>query len=122
MRDELVGCKDVRIRNVADICPVEEVGVVTNLEVRAALFEDLGEARDSLAVTWSVGEIVLSVVIMWSTPLENCRLTQRCPRDEGQQSVSRQSRWPRGRAPRLLPWIRCTHRAAFRETEFARQR
>ena len=65
---ELVGGKDVCIRNVADIGPVEEIGVVTNLEVRAALFRDLGEAWDSLAVTWSVGEIVMSVVIMWSSP------------------------------------------------------
>jgi hypothetical protein len=58
----------VSICNVADICPVEQVGVVTNLEVRAAFFEDLGEARDSLAVTWSVDKIVLSVVIMRSSP------------------------------------------------------
>jgi hypothetical protein len=38
LRDELVGCEDVCIRNVADIGPVKEVGVVTDLEVRAALF------------------------------------------------------------------------------------
>jgi len=58
LRDELVGCEDVGVCNVADIGPVEEVSVVTNLEVRAALLEDLGKARNCLAVTWSVGEIV----------------------------------------------------------------
>jgi hypothetical protein len=32
----------VSIRNIADVSPVEEVGVVADLEVGAALFEDLG--------------------------------------------------------------------------------
>ncbi len=41
------------IRHIADVSPVEEVGVVTDLEVGTALFEDLGEARDRLPVTWT---------------------------------------------------------------------
>jgi hypothetical protein len=41
------------MRNIADVSPVEEVGVVADLEMSAALIEDLGEAQDHLPVTWT---------------------------------------------------------------------
>jgi hypothetical protein len=47
----------VGIRNVADVGPVEEVLVVTDLEVGTALFEDFGKAWDCLPVTWTEGGI-----------------------------------------------------------------
>ena len=62
LRDELISCEEMSIDNVADIGPVEEVGVVANLEVSAALFEDAGEVWDVLAVTRSGGEIVNAVI------------------------------------------------------------
>jgi len=43
----------VGIRNIADVSPVEEVGIVADLEVGTTLFEDLGEARDCLPITWT---------------------------------------------------------------------
>jgi hypothetical protein len=41
------------MRNIADISPVEKVGIVTDLEMSAALMEDLSEAPDHLPVTWT---------------------------------------------------------------------
>ena len=41
------------MRNIADVSPVEEVGVVADLEMSAALIEDLGEAQDHLPVAWT---------------------------------------------------------------------
>ena len=43
------------MRNIADISPVEEVGVVADLEMGTTLIEDLGEAPDHLPVAWTDG-------------------------------------------------------------------
>ena len=53
LRDELVGGKDVGMGNVADVSPVEKVGVIANLEVRPALLEDFGETRHRLPVPFT---------------------------------------------------------------------
>ncbi len=45
------------IGNVADVSPVEKVGVIADLEVRSALLEDFGKARHRLPVPWTFGEM-----------------------------------------------------------------
>jgi hypothetical protein len=45
------------MRNIADVSPVKEIGVVADLEMGAALVKDLGEAPDHLPVTWTDDDV-----------------------------------------------------------------
>ena len=74
------------IRNVADIGPIEEVSVVAYLEVGTALFEDFGEARDRLPVTWTNGKMSMC---RDHPRIRKC--TRRFPRGEERRSGGRQS-------------------------------
>ena len=53
-RDEFVCCKDMGVRDVAYVSPVEEVGVVSDLEVRLATLVDLVNPVHELTVTRSI--------------------------------------------------------------------
>ena len=49
----------MRINDVVDVCHVEQVNIVANLEVSLTSFDDFCEPGGSLPVTWSAeGDIV----------------------------------------------------------------
>ena len=52
-QDELVSGKDVGVGNVANVSPVEKVGVIADLEVSLALLEDFGKANYRLPIPFT---------------------------------------------------------------------
>ena len=49
---ELVGGEKVCVSDIANVCPVEEVRVVADLEVRLVAFVDVAQASHDLPITW----------------------------------------------------------------------
>ena len=111
VRDEAVSGKQMRVRAVADIRPVEEVRVVADLDVRLAALPRLEEPCDELPVTrprGGRGEIGARSKRDALDEEARRGLTRRCLLGGVRQCRDLPGRLPRGRSPLLWPWTRYT--------------
>lgn len=86
-RNEFLSGKDVRVCDVADVCPVEEVGVVANLKVCLAVFEDLGKLGYRSDVSRSIPNKATQIFSKPSLEHSSTKLTQRYQQAEVQPCV-----------------------------------